>query len=121
MRRVAESEGYERIWEAPDGETAIAVVYENQPQVIVLDYRMPRMNGEAVAKCIRLLSPASLIIAFSAVLESPPEWADLSFEKSQMDLLFEALTGEALTGKGLPVRPRSVGNPEARAVLELLS
>lgn len=100
VRDVARFEGYERIWEAPDGETAIAMVYEHHPDVVVLDYRMPRMDGEAVAKCIRLLSPASVIIVFSAVLESGREWADLSFEKIQLAELVEALArGRALVAE----------------------
>lgn len=91
VRQLAEFEGYERIWEAADGETAIAIVYEHRPHVVVLDYRMPRMNGEAVAKCIRLLSPGTMIIAFSAVLEVAPKWADLSLEKIELNELIEAL------------------------------
>lgn len=103
VRDVARFEGYERIWEAPDGETAIAIVYEHQPEIIVLDYWMPRMDGEAVAKCIRLLSPASVIIVFSAVLDSSPGWADLSFEKAQLGDLVETL---AQRGRALVVTKR---------------
>lgn len=39
--------------EAGDGETALALIAEHQPNVVVLDVDMPRMNGFAVAREMR--------------------------------------------------------------------
>jgi hypothetical protein len=37
---------------------------------------MPRWDGSKAAQFIRQRCPNSKIIAFSAVLQEPPEWAD---------------------------------------------
>ena len=34
------------VYEAPDGETAIEISYEHHPKLVVLDFEMPRMNGQ---------------------------------------------------------------------------
>jgi chemotaxis response regulator CheB len=61
---------------AVDGFEGAMVAADIQPDVVVLDYFMPRWDGSKAADFIRQHSPRSRIIAFSAVLEEPPEWAD---------------------------------------------
>lgn len=82
------------VYEAPDGETAIEISYENHPLLVILDYQMPRMNGEAVARILRLISPGVRIILLSAVIHEAPEWADAYLEKSQIDSLPELVHEE---------------------------
>ncbi len=46
------------------------------PDVVVLDFFMPRWDGCRTAAFIREHCPGAKIIAFSAVLTDLPEWAD---------------------------------------------
>lgn len=62
--------------EAGDGDAAIKVCRDFQPDVVLLDYWMPVMDGETAADSIRGLHPNVRIIAYSAVLTAKPEWAD---------------------------------------------
>src|SRR5688572_21767404 len=75
------------VYEAPDGETAIEISYEHQPRLVVLDFEMPRMNGQAVARVLRLISPGARIVLLTAVLNEVPEWADAYLQKSDIDAL----------------------------------
>jgi chemotaxis response regulator CheB len=61
---------------ANDGNDAVRVCSEFRPDVVVLDYEMPEMDGKTAASHIRRLHPAARIVAFSGVLEGKPEWAD---------------------------------------------
>jgi CheY-like chemotaxis protein len=73
------------VFEAPDGESAIEISYEHGPKIVILDFEMPRMNGQAVARVLRLISPGARIILLTAVLREPPDWADTYLEKSEID------------------------------------
>lgn len=61
---------------AEDGLEGAMMAADLHPDVVVLDYYMPRWDGEKAAHFIRANSPESRIIAFSAVLGEPPDWAD---------------------------------------------
>lgn len=87
VRALLESDELGDVYEAPDGETAIEISFQKHPKIVVLDYQMPRMNGEAVARCLRLLTPDARIILLTAVLHEAPEWADAYLEKAQIDEL----------------------------------
>lgn len=47
------SEDIEVIWQADNGEQAIAQLPDNRPDVMLLDIRMPKMNGIDVVKQLR--------------------------------------------------------------------
>jgi DNA-binding NarL/FixJ family response regulator len=51
--------------EAGDGEEVVEKVRNLKPDVIVLDIRMPVMDGIAAARKIRQISPATKILIFS--------------------------------------------------------
>ena len=95
VRSMIEAEDAFEILEAEDGETALDMVYREQPGLIILDYMMPGMTGADVAKGIRTLAPDARIIAFTAVLKSPPDWADIYLEKSEINKLVPTLRIEA--------------------------
>jgi two-component system, LytTR family, response regulator AlgR len=51
-RLVQEFPGYEVIGEAGDGESALALIKDKQPDVVLLDIRMPGMDGLQVARLL---------------------------------------------------------------------
>lgn len=75
------------VFEAPDGESAIEISYEHAPKIAILDYEMPRMNGQAVARVLRLISPGVRIVLLTAVLDGAPDWVDAYLLKSDIDSL----------------------------------
>lgn len=70
--------------EAEDGESAIKVCDDFCPDVVLLDYWMPEMDGGSAARGIRARHPNARIVAYSAVLERKPEWADEFFVKDDI-------------------------------------
>ena len=95
VRSLIEAEDAFEILEAENGEIALDLVYKEQPGLIILDYMMPGMTGADVAQGIRTLAPDARIIAFTAVLKSPPDWADIYLEKSDINKLVPTLRIEA--------------------------
>ncbi|MFN2388053.1 MAG: response regulator transcription factor [Actinomycetota bacterium] len=80
---------------AADGFEGAMLAADLQPDLVVLDFFMPRWDGAKAAGFIRQHCPASKIIAFSAVLTEPPDWADSFLVKNQIDRLVP-LAGELL-------------------------
>ncbi|MGH7380270.1 MAG: response regulator, partial [Candidatus Methylomirabilales bacterium] len=62
------SKGYE-ILTATSGEEALRRVKEDRPHLVLLDIRMPKMNGLEVLKRIREIDPEMGIIMVTAVNE----------------------------------------------------
>lgn len=89
VRALLEDQSFGEVWEAPDGETALEISHEHHPKLVILDYEMPQMNGEAVARAMRLISPGARIILLTAVLPEAPEWADAYLQKDNVDRLPE--------------------------------
>src|SRR6476620_9354651 len=57
---------------AASGQKGLAAIAAEQVDLVILDYRMPEMDGEAVAREIRRLNPHIPIIMYSAALEEIP-------------------------------------------------
>ncbi len=69
-------DGFGEVREAVDGADAVRVCEEFRPDVVLLDYWMPTMDGGAAAVRIKEMHPVARIVAFSGVIEGKPEWAD---------------------------------------------
>lgn len=65
LRRILEREGY-LVLTAPDGETALQLIKQHEPDVILLDLMMPGMDGREVCGRVRKFSPQIRIIYFTA-------------------------------------------------------
>jgi DNA-binding NarL/FixJ family response regulator len=55
------------IGEASDGHEAVELARRHQPDVVVLDYAMPGMNGAHAVREILAASPRSLVVVFSYI------------------------------------------------------
>ena len=62
-------DGFEVVGEAASGADGVKVASASEPDVIVMDYKMPGMNGLAAAKAIRDARPEQSIILYTAYLD----------------------------------------------------
>lgn len=77
VRICLSDEGYD-VLEAPNGKAALEVVGEFQPDLILLDLRMPVMDGWEFVRRYRLTpGPHAPVIAFVAALNVLQECAGL--------------------------------------------
>ena len=67
-----------------NGPDALEIDGDFVPDVVVLDFWMPEMNGEEAAAELRKRYPNARIIAYSGVLEEKPDWADDHFVKGDL-------------------------------------
>ena len=84
LRIMLEVDDFEVVGEAVNGIEAIPRAIDLEPGVIILDHQMPRRDGEQTAAIIRQLLPGVRIIAFSAVLDGQPSWADAWLNKTRI-------------------------------------
>src|SRR5437667_4648060 len=72
MRLLLEADGRaEVVGEATDGAEAVRLAAELRPDAIVLDLRMPGMDGVQALPLIRDASPGTVVVALSALPVSP--------------------------------------------------
>jgi CheY-like chemotaxis protein len=84
LRLLFEVEDYDVVGVASDGLEAVTMARLHRPDLVVLDYLMPVMDGAEAAAGIRELLPDTRIVAFSAVLDHKPEWADAHLNKDRV-------------------------------------
>lgn len=82
---------FEVIAEAEDGVEALSLAMKHHPDYVILDYSMPRMNGEEAARVLRGIQSHLCIVAFSSVVTERPEWADAHLSKEQFNDLLPLL------------------------------
>ncbi len=85
------SQGFGPVWTVPDGEEAIETAYLRTPDTVILDYHLPGMDGEAVAKTLKMIAPGARIVVFSGVLRQRPHWADAYAPKPEIVSLFREI------------------------------
>lgn len=54
--------GVREFWEAADGETAVELVVQHRPELVVLDLNLPRFNGLAVLRRMAEIYPEIPVI-----------------------------------------------------------
>ena len=78
---------------AADGFEGAMLAADLAPDVVVLDFFMPRWDGSKAAEFIRENCPNCKIVAFSAVLTDRPVWADTFIVKNEIDSLVQTCEG----------------------------
>ena len=91
LRLLFEGEGMKVIGEAQSGVEAVPLALKHQPDFVILDYMLPRLDGEGSAEILRAVVPGTKIVAFSAVLDTRPEWADAYLNKERISELMPLL------------------------------
>lgn len=70
---MLELDGFQVVGQAASGEEACTLAEQSDPAVIVMDYKMPGMDGLTAARTIRETRPTQAIILYTAYLDSTIE------------------------------------------------
>lgn len=62
-------DGFDVVGEGENGQQAVSISIEKQPDVLVIDYAMPGMDGLAAAREVRRAVPEQSIILYTAYLD----------------------------------------------------
>ncbi|MFF0574266.1 ANTAR domain-containing response regulator [Streptosporangium saharense] len=67
LKEMLEEDGYAVVAEAGDGESAVALAAEHRPDLVILDVKMPILDGISAAEQIvsRRIAPCLILTAFS--------------------------------------------------------
>lgn len=84
LRLVFELDGFDVVAEAENGLEATTLALAHNPEIVVLDYMMPIRDGEGTARILRAVMPEVRILAFSAILDHKPYWADGFLTKNRL-------------------------------------
>lgn len=63
-------DGFEVVGAAADGEQAVALAALHDPHVVVMDLRMPGMNGLEATRLIRARRPGQQVLLFTAYTDA---------------------------------------------------
>jgi CheY-like chemotaxis protein len=75
VRVLLDDRRFGPIWEAADGATALALARRHQPDVVVLDFRMPDADGETIVGGLRSVAPNARAVVLTGIDRPPPGWA----------------------------------------------
>jgi CheY-like chemotaxis protein len=90
LRLLFHIEGFVVVGEAADGIEAAIIASELAPDLVVMDHLMPRRSGGKTAAVIKATIPHARILAYSAVIDHKPEWADAFVPKGEISELLPA-------------------------------
>lgn len=91
LRLLCESERMRVIGEAANGAEAVPLALNHQPDFVILDYKLPQLDGAGAAEILRAVVPGTKIVAFSAFLDEQPMWADAYLNKDRISELMPLL------------------------------
>lgn len=105
----------EVVGEAADGETAVQVVDEHQPDVVLMDVRMPGMDGIEATRIIREQTPRSRVLILTMHDDDATVFTAMKagaqgylLKESEQDDIVRAVhgvvAGEAIFGQGVATR-----------------
>ncbi|MCO8245257.1 MULTISPECIES: chemotaxis response regulator protein-glutamate methylesterase [unclassified Haladaptatus] len=93
---VLESDGIDVVAQASNGEEAVSVVAEHEPDVVTMDVEMPKMNGIEAVEEIMERSPTPILM-LSAHTEEGAEATFEALDRGAIDVLAKP-GGEVSTG-----------------------
>ena len=91
LRLLFEGESMQVIGEAANGAEAVPLALNHQPDFVILDLKLPKLDGEGTAEILRAVVPGTKIVAFSAFLADQPGWADAYLNKDRISELMPLL------------------------------
>jgi YesN/AraC family two-component response regulator len=91
LRLLCEAEHMTVVGEAANGAEALPLALNHQPDFVILDYKLPKLDGKGAAEILRAVVPGTKIVAFSAFLERRPRWADAYLNKDRISELMPLL------------------------------
>ncbi|RNB55255.1 response regulator [Brevibacillus gelatini] len=62
LREILENEGYHVVAEAKNGEEAVELAHRHKPDLIIMDVKMPGLNGIKASSIIRSFSDCSILL-----------------------------------------------------------
>lgn len=101
LRNLLLSHGYSVVGEASNGEDAVSLYDKLRPDLVMVDARMPDMDGVCAIRKIRILNPDALLVVCAS-----------SGEKST---IMEAMTAGAVDFCAKPYVERAVKSTLRRA------
>ena len=99
LRIYFEEAGF-MVLEAQNGVLGFHLAVHHQPDFIVLDFKMPELDGKHAAELIQESVPNGRIVALSAYLDSKPTWAETWMPKHEIKELPKML--KDMAKKGVP-------------------
>jgi CheY-like chemotaxis protein len=73
LRNMLELDGFEVVAEAGSGPEAVEVIADADPDVVVVDYKMPDVDGLETASRLRDLRPEQVMILYTAFVDADLE------------------------------------------------
>jgi two-component system invasion response regulator UvrY len=67
--QMLELSGFDVVGEAASGEDAVQQLPKANPQVVVVDYKMPGMDGLSTTRAIKKVRPDQAVILYTAYLD----------------------------------------------------
>ena len=112
------AQGFELVGEAPDGKTGLRVVDEHQPDLVVMDLRMPGMSGIEATWELGTVAPDSRVLVLTVSAE----------QEDVTDAIMAGARGYVVKGaddeeiraalRGVAAGERVISAPVARALAE---
>jgi CheY-like chemotaxis protein len=69
LRNMLELDGFEVVAEAGSGPEAVEVIVAADPDIVVVDYKMPDVDGLETASRLRALRPDQVMILYTAFVD----------------------------------------------------
>ena len=105
LKFLLEKDGYTVVGEGVDGMEAVKLAEQFRPDIVMLDFSMPRLNGLDAAREIRRVSPRSKVILLTAHREE-----QYVLESINAGIKGYVLKSEASTALGEAIREVTRGN-----------
>ncbi len=95
IRRLLEEEGkFEVVGEADDGEQVVKLAVEKNPDVVIMDIAMPKLNGVEATKLIKERCPTTAVLILSAYDDD--EYVFALLESGVAGYLLKTASGDEL-------------------------